>query len=50
MQLIAATTVQNADLALAPGYDPAPVRRLVLVVPRQGGRLVLRRVTNCQAR
>ena len=43
MQLIAATTVHNADLALAPRYEPAPVRRLVLIVPRRGGRMVLRR-------
>ncbi len=42
MQLIAATTAQNADLALAPGYEPAPVRRLVLIVPRHGGRMVRR--------
>jgi cytochrome P450 len=63
LQLIAATTLQHADLTLAPGYEPAPVRRLVLIVPRQGGRLLLRRlhrpdaaaiaasaVTSCQAR
>ena len=42
MELITATTVLNADLALAPGYEPVPVRRLVLVVPRGGGRVVLR--------
>jgi cytochrome P450 len=43
MQLIVATTVHNADLVLAPRYEPAPVRRLVLIVPRRGGRMVLRR-------
>lgn len=43
MRLIAAATVQYADLALAPGYEPAPVRRLVLILPREGARLVLRR-------
>ena len=43
MELITATTARNADLALAPGYEPRPVRRLVLVVPRLGGRVWLRR-------
>jgi cytochrome P450 len=42
MQLIAATAVRHADLALAPGYAPEPVRRLVLVLPRHGARMVLR--------
>jgi len=42
MRLITATTVRHADLALAPGYAPEPVRRLVLVLPRQGARMVLR--------
>ena len=43
MRLIAATAVRHADLALAPGYEPAPVRRLVLILPREGARLVLHR-------
>jgi cytochrome P450 len=43
MRLIAATAARHADLELAPGYAPAPVRRLVLVLPRHGGRMVLRR-------
>ena len=42
MRLITATALRHADLALAPGYEPAPVRRLVLVLPRQGVRMVLR--------
>lgn len=42
MRLITATALRHADLALAPGYEPAPVRRLVLVLPRQGARMVLR--------
>jgi cytochrome P450 len=42
MQLIASTTARHADLALAPGYEPAPVRRLVLVLPRLGTPMVLR--------
>jgi cytochrome P450 len=42
MRLITATTVRYADLAPAPGYEPKPVRRLVLVLPRQGARMVLR--------
>src|SRR4029079_12210512 len=33
MRLITAATVEHADLAPAPGYEPAPVRRLVLVLP-----------------
>jgi cytochrome P450 len=42
MHLIAATAARHADLALAPGYEPAPVRRLVLVLPRLGTPMVLR--------
>ena len=42
MRWITATAVRHADLVPAPGYEPAPVRRLVLVLPRQGGRMVLR--------
>lgn len=42
MQLITATVARHADLALAPGYEAAPVRRLVLVLPRHGARMVLR--------
>ena len=44
MQVIASATVRHADLALAPGYEPTPVRRPVLIVPRHGGRMVLRRL------
>lgn len=43
MHLIAATAARHADLALAPGYEPAPVRRLALVLPRHGTPMVLRR-------
>jgi cytochrome P450 family 110 len=46
MQLIAGTVARHADLSLAPGYEPAPVRRLVLIVPRQGAPMVLRRVNS----
>lgn len=42
MRLIAGTAALHADLALAPGYEPAPVRRLVLILPRHGARMVLR--------
>jgi cytochrome P450 family 110 len=45
MRLIVATAAQHADLALAPGCEPTAVRRLVLVLPRHGGRMVL-----CQRR
>jgi cytochrome P450 len=41
MELITATTARTAELALAPGYEPLPVRRLVLIVPRGGGRVRL---------
>jgi cytochrome P450 family 110 len=49
MQLIAATTARHADLALAPGYEPAPIRRHVLIVPRAGGRMVLHRLHRVDA-
>jgi cytochrome P450 len=36
MQLVLKTLLSEVRLALAPGYAPAPVRRLVLVVPSEG--------------
>ena len=36
MQLIVAEAVRAADLELAPGYVPTPVRELVLIVPSAG--------------
>jgi cytochrome P450 len=40
MPLIVSTIVQNAELSLAPGYVPAPVRYMVLIAPRQGTLMV----------
>jgi cytochrome P450 len=36
MLLVLSTALRRADLELAPGYRPAPRRRLVLIVPRGG--------------
>jgi len=36
MLLILSTAVRSANLELAPGYRPAPTRRLVLIVPGNG--------------
>jgi len=44
MILVTSTIARLADLALAPGRDVAPVRRLVLVLPRGGTKMVLQRV------
>jgi cytochrome P450 len=43
MRLITAAVARLAEVETAPGYVPEPVRRLVLVLPRDGGRMLLRR-------
>jgi cytochrome P450 len=40
MQLVLGTLLQEARLALAPGYRPEPARQMVLVVPSRGCPLV----------
>lgn len=40
MILTTSAILQNADLKLAPGWECRPERRLVLVLPRQGTRMV----------
>jgi cytochrome P450 len=40
MLLTAATLARSAGLALTPGWEPRPVRRLVLVLPRGGTPMV----------
>lgn len=40
MLLLTSTLLRNANLALAPGWECRPERRLVLVLPRQGTRMV----------
>jgi cytochrome P450 len=40
MPLILSTLIQNADLALAPGYVPTPSRYMVLIAPRAGTLMV----------
>lgn len=42
MILMTSTILRLADLTLAPGYEPRPERRLVLVLPREGTRMVKR--------
>jgi cytochrome P450 family 110 len=42
MILMTSTILRLADLALAPGYEPRPERRLVLILPRDGTRMVKR--------
>ncbi len=42
MILMTSTILRHADLALAPGYVPRPERRLVLVLPKGGTRMVKR--------
>jgi unspecific monooxygenase len=42
MPLIVSTIIQSTELALAPGYEPRPVRQMVLIVPK-GGTLMVRR-------
>jgi cytochrome P450 family 110 len=43
MILMTSAIVRLADLALAPGYEARPQRRLVLILPRQGTRMILER-------
>jgi cytochrome P450 len=43
MTLMTSTILRLADLALAPGYEARPERRLVLILPRHGTRMVLER-------
>jgi cytochrome P450 len=43
MRLITAAVARLAEVEAAPGYVPEPVRRLVLVLPRDGGQMLLRR-------
>lgn len=43
MILMTSTILRLADLALAPGYEPRPERRLVLILPKAGTRMVLKR-------
>lgn len=40
MLLMTSALLRHADLALAPGWECRPERRLVLVLPRQGTRMV----------
>lgn len=40
MVLMTSAILHHADLALAPGYVPHPERRLVLVLPKDGTRMV----------
>jgi cytochrome P450 family 110 len=42
MILMTSTILRLADLALAPGYEPRPERRLVLILPKAGTRMVLK--------
>jgi cytochrome P450 family 110 len=43
MTLMTSTILRLANLALAPGYEAHPERRLVLILPRHGTRMVLER-------
>jgi cytochrome P450 len=43
MTLMTSTILRLADLTLAPGYEARPERRLVLILPRHGTRMVLER-------
>jgi cytochrome P450 len=40
MVLILATIIRSVDLALAPGYQPRPVRQMVLIGPHDGTQMV----------
>ena len=40
MVLMLSTIINQVDLALAPGFEPKPVRQLVLIVPRGGTRMI----------
>jgi len=41
MMVILATLFQTVNLSLPAGYTPLPVRRLLLITPSQGGRVVI---------
>jgi hypothetical protein len=43
MTLMTSTILRLANLALAPGYEARPERRLILIQPRHGTRMVIER-------
>jgi len=45
MTVILATLFQNANLTLAPGYTPQAVRKLLLITPSRGGRVIVQHRT-----
>jgi cytochrome P450 len=43
MPIILATVIHNIELALAPTYQPKPMRYMVFVAPSEGAKMIRRR-------